>query len=307
MKILVLGAGAMGGYYGARLIEAGADVTFLVRAGRAQALAEHGLVVRSALGDFKRAVKTVQAGAVRPEYDLVLMACKAYDLEDAMLAIAPAVGSDTAILPLLNGMSAYDQLDARFGRKRVLGGVSYIATTLADDGTISHAGSHDRLIVGARAPEAQDVASALHEQLSRSAGTRELSSDIVQELWNKWAMIAAGALMTCLMRGSVGQIMHTHDGRSLTLQAIAECGAVAALSGFPLPEAVASAVSSRLLDASSTWAASMMRDIAQGKRQIEADAIVGDLVARAAVLGHEVPLSRIAYCHLQVYQGQHAA
>ncbi|QYY28232.1 2-dehydropantoate 2-reductase [Cupriavidus necator] len=307
MKILVLGAGAMGGYYGARLIEAGADVTFLVRAGRARALAEHGLVVRSALGDFRRAVKTVQAGAVRPEYNLVLMACKAYDLEDAMLAIAPAVGSDTAILPLLNGMSAYDQLDARFGGKRVLGGVSYIATTLADDGTIAHAGSNDRLMVGARAPETHDIARALHEQFSRSAGTRELSSDIVQELWNKWAMIAAGALMTCLMRGNVGQIMRTRDGRSLTLQAIAECGAVAALSGFPLPEAVANAVKSRLLDESSTWAASMMRDIAQGRRQIEADAIVGDLVARAAVLGHEVPLSRMAYCHLQVYQGQRAA
>ncbi|AQV94682.1 2-dehydropantoate 2-reductase [Cupriavidus necator] len=307
MKILVLGAGAMGGYYGARLIEAGADVTFLVRPGRAQALERHGLVVRSELGDFHRPVSTVLAGEVDAQYDLVLLACKAYDLDDAMAAISPAVGSGTAVLPLLNGLGAYDRLDHRFGRERVLGGVSYIATTLAADGTVLHAGRVDRLVVGPRAAQTSALAADFHALVSRAAGARELSGAIEQELWNKWAMIAAGAVMTCLMRGTVADIMKTQDGRRLMLDAMAECLTVAQLCGHAIPEPVAHAMQGRLLDSSSTWAASIMRDIAQGAPRIEADAIVGDLIARAAERGRDLPLSRMAYCHLQVYQGQRAA
>lgn len=311
MKILVLGAGAMGGYYGARLIEAGADVTFLVRPGRAQALERLGLAVRSELGDFHRPVRTVLAGEVDaqddPQYDLVLLACKAYDLDAAIAAISPAVGRGTAVLPLLNGLAAYDRLDHRFGRERVLGGVSYIATTLAADGTVLHAGRMDRLVVGPRAAQTSALAAEFHALVSRAAGTREVSGAIEQELWNKWAMIAAGAVMTCLMRGTVADIMKTQDGRRLMLDAMAECRTVAQLCGHAIPEPVADAIQARLMDSSSTWAASMMRDIAQGAPRIEADAIVGDLIARAAERGRDLPLSRTAYCHLQVYEYQRAA
>jgi len=304
MKILVLGAGGMGGYYGARLTEAGGDVTFLVRPARAEALAQHGLRVRSELGDFHRPVKTVAADELHGGYDLVLLACKTYDLDVAMDAIAPAVDGHAGILPLLNGLSAYDHLDRRFGRERVLGGVSYIATTLAADGSITHAGRMDKLVVGARAAEAQVLAAGFQALVSQTPGVRELSTAIEQELWNKWVMIAAGALMTCLMRGTVGDILKTRDGRGLMQQAIDECSTVAALSGHALPERVAADMRSRLLDDASTWAASMMRDIAQGAHRIEADAIVGDLIARAERAGHDLPLSRVAYCHLQVYQGR---
>nr|WP_315594529.1 2-dehydropantoate 2-reductase [uncultured Cupriavidus sp.] len=307
MKILVLGAGAMGGYYGARLIEAGADVTFLVRHGRAQALKRSGLIVRSELGDFERQVSTVQAGELDATYDLVLLACKAYDLDDAIAAITPAVGPRTAILPLLNGVGAYDRLDHCLGRERVLGGVSYIATTLAADGTILHAGRMDRLVVGARTAQMSALATEFHALVSRAAGTREISGAIDQELWNKWAMIAAGAIMTCLMRGTVADIMRTQDGRRLMLEAMAECRIVAELCGHAIPAPVAEAIQTRLLDSSSTWAASMMRDIAQGAPRIEAEAIVGDLVARAADRGRDLPLSRVAYCHLQVYENQRAS
>ncbi len=307
MKILVLGAGAMGGYYGARLIEAGADVTFMLRPGRARALERVGLAVRSELGDFHRPVKMVLAGQVAAQFDLVLLACKAYDLADAIRTISPAVGRDTAVLPLLNGLDAYDRLDQCFGRQRVLGGVAYIATTLAADGTVVHAGRMDRLVVGPRAAQASALAADFHALVSRAAGTRELSGAIGQELWNKWAMIAAGAVMTCLMRGTVADIMKTQDGRRLMLDAIAECRTVAQLHGHAIPEPVVAAMQARLLDEASTWAASMMRDIAQGAPRIEADAIVGDLIKRAAGYGHELPLSRAAYCHLQVYQRQRAA
>ncbi|PLP99171.1 2-dehydropantoate 2-reductase [Cupriavidus pauculus] len=307
MKILVLGAGGMGGYYGARLIEAGADVTFLVRPQRAEALARHGLRVRSELGNFEGAVRTVVADEVGSGHDLVLLACKTYDLDAAIDAIAPAMTGGAAVLPLLNGLSAYDTLDRRFGRDHVLGGVSYIATTLAPDGSILHAGRVDKLIVGARTQDTQPLADGFHALVSRTPGVRALSTDIDQELWNKWVMIAAGALMTCLMRGTVGDIVRTRDGRALMEQAIDECRGVAELSGHALSAGVLADVRGRLLDETSTWAASMMRDIAQGATRIEADAIVGDLIARAAQAGIDLPLSRTAFCHLQVYQGRQAA
>ncbi|MEM5425256.1 ketopantoate reductase family protein [Paraburkholderia ferrariae] len=304
MKILVLGAGGMGGYYGARLIEAGGDVTFLVRPARADSLAQQGLRIRSELGDFCRPVKTVVAGDMDSSYDLVLLTCKTYDLDSAMDNIAPAAEGRARILPLLNGLSAYDYLDKRFGKRRVLGGVSYIATTLTADGSILHTGRADKLVLGARTTEQDALVTDIHALLSRAAGVRELSTSIEQELWNKWVMIAAGALMTCLMRGTVGDILKARDGRRLMEQAIDECSAVAALCGHTLPEQVSADMRSRLMDDTSSWEASMMRDIAQGAHRIEADAIVGDLIARVAHTGRDLPLSRIAHCHLQVYQGR---
>ncbi|WP_454725741.1 MULTISPECIES: 2-dehydropantoate 2-reductase [Cupriavidus] len=308
MKILVLGAGAMGGYYGGRLMQAGADVTFLVRPRRAEVLARDGLVVRSELGDIRTPVKTVQAADVLPGYDLVLLACKTYDLDSAMEALAPALesrgGKGAAILPLVNGLRAYETLDARYGRERVLGGVSYIATTLEPTGAVLHQGPNDRLVVGARAEAAQPLARAFHELAAATPGTRELSADVDQALWNKWVMIASGALMTCLMRGTVGEIVRTGDGRALMQQAMDECATVARLSGHALPEPVRKAMHERLLDAGSAWAASMMRDIAQGAPRLEARDIVGDMASRAERLGHAVPLVRTAYAHLQVYEAQ---
>ena len=301
-KILVLGAGAMGGYYGARLIQAGADVTFLVREARAEKLARTGLSVRSELGDFHQPVQTVTAANVTPDYDLVLLACKAYDLDNAITAIEPALGSNAAVLPFLNGLSVYDRLDARFGKARVLGGVSYIATSLLPDGTITHAGRGDTVIVGSRTPHAEGLARAFHERLATTPGVRRQSASIDQDLWNKWVMIASGALMTCLMRGTVGAILKTDDGRALLLQAMQECGEVARLSGFALPDAAVQTMHGLLLNEQSTWAASMARDIAEGAPRIEAEAIVGDMIKRATVLGLEVPLVRAAYCHLQVYE-----
>lgn len=301
MKILVLGAGGMGGYYGARLIQAGADVTFLVRPQRGESLARYGLRVHSELGNFEGAVRTVLAEDVGEGYDVILLTCKTYDLDAALDAIAPAVTGDTVILPLVNGLEAYNTLDQRFGKERVLGGVSYIATTLATDGSISHAGGLDKLIVGSRMKSADAKASAFHSLASRTPGVRYLSNDIEQDLWNKWATIAAGALMTCLMRGSVGDIMKSRDGRKLMEQAISECAQVAELAGYALAENLLADARSRLLDESSSWAASMMRDIAQGAPRIEADAIVGDLLKRAEIAGVALPLCQVAYCNLQVY------
>lgn len=131
MRILVVGAGAVGGYFGGRMALAGQDVTFLVREGRANELAENGLVIKGPRGEVKlSSVKTVLTSQIDAPYDLILLSCKAYDLDGAMDAFAPAVGASTTILPLLNGMRHLDRLGERFGRASVLGGVCLIAATL---------------------------------------------------------------------------------------------------------------------------------------------------------------------------------
>jgi 2-dehydropantoate 2-reductase len=304
MKILVLGAGAIGGYYGARLIEAGADVTFLVRPKRVQALVANGLVVHSPLGDFRSQVSTVLEHDVRPEYDLIFLACKAYDIESAMHAIAPAMRESTGILPFLNGLAAYERLDSRFGKEHVLGGVAYIATTLEATGAIRHDGMGDVVISGARSDAMLGTADAFHALIATTPGARHLSTNITQSLWDKWVMIASGALMTCLMRGTVADILATRDGRALMSRAMAECRAVARAAGHELAPELVRSMEARLLDETSTWAASMMRDIARGVSRLEADDIVGDMVTRAVSSGIDVPLARAAYCHLQVYEAQ---
>jgi 2-dehydropantoate 2-reductase len=304
VKILILGAGAIGGYYGARLIEAGADVTFLVRPQRQALMQKQGLIVESALGNFAQPVKTVTADAVTADFDLVLLTCKTYDLTQAMDAIAPAMHAESKILPFLNGIHAYDALDARFGKYRVIGGVAYIATTLTPEGHVVHQGKNDVVLVGHRSAETQAAAKIFYDFFAQSAGVRKLADDIGQALWDKWVMITAGAAMCCLMRGTVKDILATQDGRSLMEQAMQECAAVAQHAGHALAPATTDSMRALLLDAASPWAASMMRDIRQGATRLEADEVVGDMLKRATQFGSDAALIRAAYCHLQVYAGQ---
>lgn len=307
MKILVLGAGALGGYYGARLMEAGADVTFLVRPPRTTLLRDQGLVVKSPMGDFSGTVTTTTAEEVSHPFDVILLTCKAYDLESATNSIAPAVGEDTLIIPLLNGLAAYDMLDKRFGAHHVAGGVSYIATSLRSSGDIVHLNPSDKLLVGARQPAQSDRVKAFHEIASKSDGTRMLSDHIEQELWEKWVMICAGAAVTCLMRSSIGDILKTNEGEEIIKSILDECIAVARESGYePRPEAKRSA-DGVLLARDSGWAASMMRDIDANAPRIEADAIVGDMIRRGERYATDTHLLKIAYAHLQAYQVQRFA
>lgn len=309
MNILVLGAGAIGGYYGARLLQAGADVHFAVRPRRRAALARDGLVVRSALHDFNSVVDTLDPAAIDRHYDVVLLACKGYDLAAAMADIAPAMGPDSVVLPFLNGLGVYDRLDEALGRDRVLGGVAYIATQLGPDGAIAHLGRSDTVLIGARsrAPRALDAAAALHALLGASQGVRVLAPDIVQALWDKWSMLAAGAALTCLLRGSIADILAATPGRALAERFIAECEAVAAAAGYPIRGEGAARTRALLLDPGSSWMASMMRDIAQGAARIEHEDIVGDMLRLAQRHAIDAPLLAASYAHLQMYVARSAA
>jgi 2-dehydropantoate 2-reductase len=308
MRILVVGAGAIGGYFGGRLVQAGQDVTFLVRAPRAAQLAQAGLRIESALGDATlHEVRTVQAEALQAGYDLILLSCKAYDLADAITSLAPAVGPDTLILPLLNGMRHLDTLGDTFGAARVLGGQCVIAATLTPERVIKHLGATPAMTFGARddsvAPERiEAIAAAL-----RSGGFGvTVSAAIEQDMWEKWLFLATLAGSTSLFRATVGDILTAPGGEAAIAGLLAECQAVARAHGHAPRAAFDAGIRTTLFAPGSPLTASMMRDLESNAR-IEADQIIGDMIRRAGTAGlasEQTRLLQLVYTHLKAYEAR---
>jgi 2-dehydropantoate 2-reductase len=305
MRILVVGAGSIGGYFGGRLKTAGRDVTFLVRARRAAQLAKTGLIIRSPLGDVDiPSPPIIAAENLREPYDLILLSCKAYDLASAIDSFAPAVGPNTAILPLLNGMSHMDTLGARFGAGAVLGGQCLISTTLDADGRILHLNNTHLLSFGEQAGTKSARAQAILAVLSGAGFDANLSAAILHEMWEKWAFIATGAGITCLMRAAFGDIVAAGTVE-LTTGMYDECCAVATANGFPPSKATIERSLGMFTAPGSTISASMLRDIERGA-PIEADHVIGDLLRRGEKAPGNRALLRIAYAHLKAYEARRA-
>lgn len=306
MKILILGAGAIGGYVGGRLHQSGADVTFLVRPKRAQAIARDGLVIESTKGDVTQKVKTVLGGGEGGPYDVVLLTCKAYDLASAMDAIAPAIGANTTIVPLLNGLSHLDALDARFGATKVVGGLARVGVAMNDRGFILHTSPFAAISFGERDGQpARQALAALDTAVKTSGVDGGLHADIVQDLWDKWIMLCSLAATCCLMRGSSGDILEAQEGQAIVLETVEECRKVAAAAGHDPGEQGIGTVRSFLTVKGSKFTASMLHDLEKGA-MVEADHIVGDMIARARKAGIATPNLRLAYAHLQVYLARRA-
>lgn len=303
MKILILGAGGVGGYFGGRMVEAGGDVTFLVRPGRAAQLAENGLVVRSRFGDIQRPVTAVQRNEISAPFDAVILTNKAYDLDDTLEAIAPAVGDDTAVIPLLNGLAHMDALDARFGAERVLGGICHIGVTMTPEGDIHHLNPLQVLTIGDRSGAPSEHGAAIAALLEGSPVKVVESDSIILNMWEKFVMLTSMASVTCLMRAAVGDIMETAEGEAVTLETLDECARVATASGFAPREKVLQRTKALQTERGSSFSASMLRDIERAG-PIEGEHIVGDMVARARALGIATPNLRIALCHLQAYESR---
>ncbi|MCC6719677.1 MAG: 2-dehydropantoate 2-reductase [Acetobacteraceae bacterium] len=306
MRILVLGAGGIGGYYGGRAAAGGADVTFLVRPRRAAQIAAGGLVIKSPLGDATVAAKTVLAEDIKPGWDAIILACKAYDLDSAIAAIRPAAAG-ARIIPQLNGMQHLERLDAAFGAEAVLGGTSGIAVTLDDDGTVRHLNAMATFGYGPRMATQAAFCDALQPHLAKGGFDLTNSPEIVQMMWEKWVFLCSIAGMNCLFRANVGSIVSaTPDAAALMLQMVDECTAVATAAGHtPRPPADARA-RSQLSDPKGQWMASMLRDLQRGGA-VEADHVVGDMLARAKAFGTPHTLLAVAYTHLKVYEAARAA
>jgi len=307
VRILIVGAGATGGYFGGRLAAAGRDVTFLVRAKRQAQLTASGLVIRSPHGDATVAKPaTVLAGEIAGPFDLIVLSCKAYDLAGAIDAFAPGVGASSAILPLLNGMRHLDLLDARFGRERVLGGQCVIAATLDAGGAIVHLNDAHSLTFGERGGGESERVRAIAEAFAGARFESRPSAQIVQEMWEKWVVLATLAGGTCLMRAAIGDIVAAPTGAEVIRGLFAECRAIAAANGFPPRSAFADRALATLTLERSMLTASMLRDLESNGR-IEADHIVGDLLARKpdTNTGAGLPsLLQVAYAHLKAYEAR---
>ncbi len=300
LRILVLGAGGIGGYFGGRLAAAGVDVTFLVRPRRAGQLARDGLVVKSPLGDLALPVKTVTREDAKPGYDAILLSCKAYDLDDAIESIRPAAAG-ALIVPLLNGMLHLDRLDAAFGAEAVTGGVAAIGVTLDPDGTVRHLTPGVGFILGERQPSQQARCAALAAELAKGGFAPKHSAAIIQDMWQKFVFLCSIAAMCCLMRGGVAKIARTEDGAGLMLEMLEDCAAVAAAAGYKPSDGFMASTRKALTDPNSPNAPSMLRDLVAGN-QVEAEHIVGDMLARSKQIGRNSVLLRAAYAHLQLYQ-----
>jgi 2-dehydropantoate 2-reductase len=304
MRVLVVGAGAIGGYFGGRLLQAGRDVTFLVRPKRAAELAEAGLVIKSPNGDVAlKNPPTVQADKLDQKFDVVLLSCKAFDLDDAIRAFAPAAGPQTSIIPLLNGMLHLDVLDGKFGRERVLGGLCAIAATLNEKREVVQLNPMQSLNFGERDGKLSDRVRAIAEVFASGKIGAVASENIVQEMWEKWVFLASLAASTCLMRTPVGNILAAPGGRDFILGILDECSAVAAAEGHAPSGPFFERTKGMLTAEGSQLTASMFRDIRAGA-PVEADHVIGDLIVRGDAANVSVPRLRIAYTHLKAYEKQ---
>lgn len=303
LRLLVLGTGAIGGYIGGRLLETGANLTFLVRDERLPALSETTLQVFSPLGDMQFQPQLITRNDLVADYDVILLTCKAYDLDSAVETIAPAVADNTSVLPLLNGLAHLTVLDQRFGRDRIMGGLAHLAVERRDHNSIHHLNSFHRLVFGERHPAQKDHAARLQVLFDHSALESERSDNIEQAQWEKFIFLTTLAGATCLFRGSIGEILQTISGEAFILGLLDECIAVAAAAGFPPQEETLADYRNLLTDRTAAYTASMLRDIQAGQRT-EADHILGDMLGRAQDRGLAHDHLALAYSHLQVYENR---
>lgn len=308
MKILVLGAGAVGGYFGARLMQVQADVTFLVRPVRKEKLSREGLRILSPRGNVTVKPHLITDSTFGGPYDLVLLACKAYDFDSACAAIRPAMSRGALVLPVLNGMRHFALLDAAFGASNVLGGTAAIAAVLRDDGTLVHSSQFASLSFGERGKAAAtprklltDLA-ALTERAGIDGG---LHPNIDQGLWDKWVLLCSLAATTGSLRASVGEIVATRHGSDLMLEVLDECRQVAKAAGHEPDATTLGKARGLLTQQGSEFHASLLGDLLRGGL-IEGEHVVGDMFARAQAAKIAAPNLRFALTALQIYENLRA-
>jgi len=306
VKILILGAGAVGGYFGARLHQSGADVTFLLREPRASKVQKEGLVVKSPKGDAVLPVKVVTGGGEGGPYDVIILACKAYDLDSAMAAIAPAVGPDTTIVPMLNGHAHFAVLDKTFGAAKVAGGLARIGGMLGPNGEVMHTSPFAAVSFGERsAAPARESLKALDAACRKAGIEGGLNGNINQDLWDKWIMLTSLAAMCCTLRGTTGDIMAADEGEALMAETVEECRKVAAAEGFDPGDKGIAHLKGYLTQRGSGFAASMLGDLEKGG-PIEGRHVIGDMLGRARKYGVAAPNLRMAYAAVQAYEARRA-
>jgi 2-dehydropantoate 2-reductase len=300
MRLLVVGAGSTGGYFGGRLAQAGRDVTFLVRPARAAQLRDRGLRIVSPHGDATLHPKLLTADAITQPFDAVLLTVKGFQLDAALEDMAPAIGPETMIVPVINGMQHVDIIARRFSPHNLVGGVLKVATVLDDDGRIVQLAPFQSLAYGELDGSVTPRLQALDAFMQGGDIGATMSTEISREMWEKWIMLAALGAITCLMRGTIGEIEACPGGTAFALQVLHEVVAIVKTVGVPPSESFLTSAREQLTAKGSSFASSMFRDVQRG-RPIEVENIIGDLLRRGAKAGIGAPLLSTACLHLLVY------
>ena len=300
MRVLVLGAGATGGYFGARLIEAGVNVDFLVRPSRANALAKTGLRIHGTRDEVRLDVNAFVALPESYVCDLVLLSCKSYDLGSAIRSVAAPMAAGARLLPLLNGLRHLDVLDNAFGADNVLGGLCHISVALQEDGSIRQVGSVDRLTFGAR-PGQPMIPERIRQGLQSMRADSIMSTNVIAAMWNKFTLLTTLAGATCLMRASIGEIVAIAGGADIIRSLYRECLGVAQRSGFSPTDAEIGEALRILTAENSPLKASMLRDVERAHRT-EVEHVLVDMLSRAKSFELETPLLGAACTHLRIHE-----
>ncbi|MBZ6388361.1 MULTISPECIES: ketopantoate reductase family protein [Pantoea] len=299
MRILIVGAGATGGYFGARLAQAGCDVTFLVRERRFRQLKENGLVLRTPQGVEKLQPQLAQAGSLSGTYDLIILTVKSFGLAQAIEDIAPVVGEQTLIMPILNGMRHIDRLRERFGDKAI-GGLVKINATLGEQGEVVQMTPLHQIYYGALDGHNDARLQRVDEALRAASVDTFFTDNIISELWEKWLLLSTLGAVCCLARGDTQQVLTADGGEALLRGIFSEVLATITADGYQPRPAVTAKILELLNNPATPMTSSMYRDLTQGY-DIEAEQVIGDLVERAARHGVSVPLLNAVNVNLQVY------
>jgi 2-dehydropantoate 2-reductase len=301
MRILVVGAGAVGGYFGGRLARAGRDVTFLVRAKRAEELKAQGLQIISPHGNLTLDPRTTTTGQIAGPYDVILLSVKSYSLSSAMNDFAAAVGPETMILPVLNGLRHIDLLAERFGKHAVLGGVCLLATEIDPEGRIRQLADFQKLIYGEVDGPTTPRVRRLDQTFEGSGFDAAVSDHILRDMWQKWVQLATLGALTCLVRGNIGEIASVPGGRDLSRMTLDECARIADANGYPQSQVFLEDQTAKLAAEGSKLTSSMYRDLNKGA-PVEVEPILGDLLERGRKYGLVTPILEAAYVSLSIYQ-----
>lgn len=302
MRILVVGAGAVGGYFGGRLVQAGRDVTLLVRPKQAEQIQSDGLRIISPMrGDFIVRPKAITAAQISSPYDVIFLSVKSYSLAATIDDFAPAVGPQTVVVPVLNGMRHMDELTQRFGKHAVLGGVCFVATRVDSQGRIIQLVDVQSLSYGELDGKKTSRIEAVHQAFQGAGFDTGISGDILREMWQKWVWLASVGAITCLLRGNIGEIVAVPGGAELSLSVLRECAAIASACDYPMPEAFLEKRTSQLTEPGSSLTSSMYRDL-KDRARVEVDTILGDLLERGRKHAVSAPIVQAAFVSLSIYQ-----
>lgn len=302
MRVLVLGAGAIGGYFGGRLAESGVDVTFLVRERRSQQLAARGLRIESVRGSFHlEQPKWILAGEAAEAFDVILLSNKAYHLPESIDSIAPYVTKSTVIIPLLNGIAHMEPLWERFGKENVLGGLCFVESTLNAQGDVVHTSKLHDAIFGEWDGGKSERVLRIEEAFSKINGVFRASSFIQREVWHKYLLIATLSGITTLMNAAVGPIQSSPYGIELTRQLTEEIAQIMKTWDAPIDDDIVDKQIEMFANTHATMKSSMLRDMEKGL-PVEGDHLQGYLLKRSEQLGLSTPLLKVVYNNLKVYE-----